>query len=609
MVNQPLINRVGPIDFPRSSFGLVTVGLLSAAWVLTLLVGCGSQSPEPPPAVQQTAAAVAAGPFFEEITASTGVNFQHWCGDGGQYFFPEIMGSGIALLDYDRDDDLDIFVVQGMPPVAVPNRTPPDSPPSPTSRLYQQVSSGHFEDVTDAEGLNDPDPYGMGVAVGDVNNDGWLDIYVSKFGKDRLWLNREGKFQDVTAAAGIENPRWGASCCFVDYDRDGWLDLYVVNYVDYFPSQHCVEPSGSEDYCHPARFQDSPARLFRNVTGEDQSDAKFKEPRFKDASFETGINGKVGPGLGVLAADFTGDGWIDLYAANDAKGNFLWVNQAGKKFQDEAIGAGAAYDAAGKPQSSMGVTSGDVDGDGRRDLFMTHLDGEYSTLYLQVSPGNFEDQTAAAGLATPTIPTTGFGTALLDIDLDGDLDLVIGNGRVRRRDGAVPGKGAEFWKSYTERNQVFLNDGTGVFADVAAGKDGFLAEGRVTRGLAVGDLDNDGDLDVVTSEVNGPARIFMNTGKRRGSWLSVRAIDPRHGERDAYGAVITVTAGDKRWQRDINPGSSYLSSGDPRAHFGIGSADKVVKIAVQWPDGMQENFPGSAANARLILRRGEGETP
>ncbi len=572
-----------------------------------LLAGCGSPKTVPPVKTKQ--AAVEAGPFFEEITASSGVDFQHWCGDGGKYFFPEVMGSGIALLDYDRDDDLDIFVVQGMPPSAVPTRTPPGFTPSRSSRLYQQVSSGHFEDVTDAAQLNDLEPYGMGVAVGDVNNDGWPDLYVSKFGKDRLWLNQQGKFQDVTEASGIRNPRWGTSCCFVDYDRDGWLDLYVVNYVDYFPAQRCVQANGTEDYCHPGQFGDSPARLFRNVTGEDKGDATSKEPRFEDVSLATGIDGKVGPGLGVLAADFTGDGWVDLYAANDAKANFLWVSKDGKTFQDEAIAAGAAYDAAGKPQSSMGVTSGDVDGDGRRDLFMTHLDGEYSTLYLQVARGVFEDRTAAAGLATPTYPTTGFGTALLDLDFDGDLDLIIGNGRVRRQDGAAPVQGDDFWQSYGERNQVFLNDGTGVFADVAAGTDGFLAAARVSRGLAVGDLDNDGDLDVVTSEVNGPARIFMNTAKWQGNWLSVRAIDPRYGERDAYGAVITVVAGDKRWQRDINPGTSYLSSSDPRAHFGIGTAQKVDKVEVHWPDGITERFRGNAAAGRVVLRRGDGEKP
>ena len=598
MLNQRLTNRDGQADFPRLRVGLV---------LALLLAGCGGQSPVAPTA--KKSAAIEAGPFFEEITARSGVNFQHWCGDGGKYFFPEVMGSGIALLDYDRDGDLDIFVVQGMPPAAAKDRMPAGPAPSPTSRLYQQVSAGHFEDVTGDVGLEDHEPYGMGVAVGDVNNDGWPDIYVSKYGPDRLWLNREGKFQDVTVAAGIENPRWGTSCCFVDYDRDGWLDLFVVNYVDYYPSQHCIGANGTEDYCHPTMFKDSPAKLFRNVTGEVAGDEKSKKPRFKDVSFETGIDGKVGPGLGVLAADFTGDGWIDLDAANDAKANFLWVNKQGKSFQDEAIAAGAAYDAAGKPQSSMGVTTGDVDGDGRRDLFMTHLDGEYSTLYLQQSPGNFDDKTAAAGLATPTVPTTGFGTAFFDIDLDGDLDLVIGNGRVRRHDGAAPGKGADFWKGYTERNQIFLNDGSGVFSEVAAGTDGFLAEARVTRGLAVGDLDDDGDLDVATSEVNGPARIFLNTGKWQGSWLSVRAIDPRYGERDAYGAVITVTVGDKRWQRDINPGSSYLSSSDPRAHFGIGKADKVDKIEVLWQDGMKETFPGSVAAAHLILRRGEGVKP
>ena len=548
---------------------------------------------------------VESAPLFQEITQSAGLSFRHWCGDSGKYFFPELMGSGVALFDYDRDGDLDIFNVQGMPPSATPVKPLSGSGFSATSRLFAQTSKGHFEDVTALAGLEDHAAYGMGVAVGDINNDGWPDLYVSKYGSDRLFLNREGRFEDITEAAGIDNPRWGTSACFLDYDRDGWLDLYVANYVDYYPSQRYIPPTGVEDYISP-NLDPVPAKLFRNLTGE----MADKQPRFRDVSFETGIDAKPGPGLGVVPADFSGDGWIDLYVANDAKANFLWVNRGGKSFVDEAVQAGAAYDAAGAPQSSMGVTTGDVDGDGRRDLFMTHIDGEYSTLYLQLAPGIFEDRTTGAGLAAATILNTGFGTAFVDLDLDGDLDLLIGNGRARRRDAATAATSLEtFWEPYAERNQIFLNDGDGVFAEVAAAEDGFLAQPHVTRGLAVGDLDEDGDLDVVTTEVNGPARIFLNTAQRQGSWLMVRAVDPRHGGRDAYGATVTVAAGKKRWSRDINPAFSYLSSSDPRAHFGLGSQSKFDRIEVVWPDGARETFPGGTADAFLTLRRGEGVHP
>ncbi|MBC7854083.1 MAG: CRTAC1 family protein [Pirellulaceae bacterium] len=545
-------------------------------------------------------------PFFQEITKPAGLTFRHWCGDSGKYFFPEIMGSGIALFDYDQDGDLDIFLVQGMPLAATTVKPIAGGGFSATSRLFAQTSKGHFEDVTAAVGLEDHAAYGMGAAVGDVNNDGWPDLFVSKYGSNRLFLNREGKFEEFTEASGIDNPGWGASACFVDFDRDGWLDLYVVNYVDYYPSHRFIPANGRDDYTGPHSFQPVSAKLFRNLTGEGSG----KQPRFRDKSLEMGIDAQPGPGLGVLPADLSGDGWVDLYAANDGKANFLWVNRGGQRFVDEAIQVGAAYNAAGAPQASMGVAAGDVDGDGRQDLFMTHIDGEYSTLYLQVAPGIFEDRTASAGLVAPTIHTTGFGTALVDLDLDGDLDLVKGNGHVRLPPAAVPATSLEsFWEPYAQRNQILLNDGDGIFVTVAAAADGFLAQSRVTRGLAVGDLDNDGDLDVVTSEVNGPARIFLNVAPRKGSWLIVRAIDPRHGGRDAYGATVTVTAGKLRLSRDINPAFSYLSSNDPRAHFGLGMSAKFDRIDVSWPDGAKETFQGGNANAFLTLRRGEGALP
>ena len=242
---------------------------------------------------------VESAPLFQETTQSAGLSFRHWCGDSGKYFFPELMGSGVALFDYDRDGDLDIFMVQGMPPSATPVKPRAGSLFSPTSRLFAQTSKGHFEDVTAAAGLEDHAAYGMGVAVGDINNDGWPDLYVSKYGSDRLFLNRAGKFEDITEAAGIDNPRWGASACLVDFDRDGWLDLYVVNYVDYYPSHRFIPANGRDDYTGPHSFQSVSAKLFRNLTGEGSG----KQPRFRDVSFETGIDAKPGPGLGVLPAE------------------------------------------------------------------------------------------------------------------------------------------------------------------------------------------------------------------------------------------------------------------------------------------------------------------
>ena len=595
---------------------MAALAAAGAAWPL----GCSK-----PTGGNQAKSAAPSPTYFKEITSSSGIDFQHWCGDGGKYFFPEVMGSGIALFDYDGDGDLDLYVVQGMPAkptMAEEGDRVSSSKRSKTSRLYRREKDGRFTDVTTEAGLLDGEwhgePYGMGVAVGDVNNDGWPDLYETKFGRDRLYLNRQGRFEDVTEQAGIDNPRWGTSACFVDYDRDGWLDLFVANYVDYFPSQDCIDPSGRQDYCHPTLFADAPAKLFRNVTGEagtqsnePGANSPASPPRFRDVSLEMGIDDSPGPGLGVVPGDFNADGWPDLYVANDAKRNFLWMNQQGKTFLDEAIPAGAAYDQAGKPQSSMGVASGDVDRNGHSDLFMTHLDGEYSTLYLQIEGGIYEDRTVAVGLAQATIPYTGFGTALVDVDVDGDLDLLIANGRVRRRDSDrdSPAEPAAFWQRYAEHNQIFLGAGDGTFAEVSPSKQPFCAEARVFRGLAVGDLDADGDLDVVTSEVNGPARIFRNVAPRQGNWLLIKAVDPKLGGRDAYGAQVTVVAGGQRWSREINPAFSYLSSSDPRAHFGLGKRASIDQVQIRWPDGTEERFPGGAVNRSLTVRRGEGASP
>ena len=422
-----------------------------------------------------------------------------------------------------------------------------------------------------------------------------------------LYLGRE-LLVPLTVAAGISNPRWGTSAGFFDFDRDGWLDLFVTNYVDYFPSRHCIQPSGAQDYCHPRVFDDAPSRLFRNITGD--SPTADKAVRFQDVSLESGIDAKPGPGLGVLFEDVNSDGWPDILVANDSKANFLWINQKDGTFIDEAIAAGAAYDRAGRPQANMGIARGDVDGNGHADFLITHLDGEYDTLYLQLAAGIFEDRSIDAGL-TPTIPPTGFGTALADLDLDGDLDLLTVNGRVRRPDAERrphidPGA---FWQVYAEPSEMFVNQGRGKFVPANSATEPFSQVAHVSRGLALGDLDNDGDLDVVTSEVNGPVRIFRNVAPREGNWLGVRAVLPELGGRDAYDAVVTVRHDGVSQMRTVSPASSYLSSSDPHVHFGLGASKRYDQLMVRWPGGNEERFPGGEANREVLLKRGEGIRP
>ena len=324
----------------------------------------------------------------------------------------------------------------------------------------------------------------MGAAIGDVNNDGHPDIYVSTFGPDRLFLNAgDGQFCDVTEVAGIENLHWGASACFVDYDRDGWLDLFVVNYLDYADRACTRVGGGGRDYCGPQLFPGTAARLFRNVTNEETPrdgslDANQQVPRtvrFRDVTLESGIAHQRNPGLGVAAADFNNDGWPDLYAANDQTANSLWINQRNGTFVEEAIERGCAYDIQGNPQASMGVALGDPDHDGDLDLFVTHLDGERNTLYLQQADGSFDDATIRAGLGTVCLPFTGFGTTFGDFDLDGDEDIVIANGRVKRPDGFRLSANGDFWEPYRQQGQILLNDGTARFREVTGGRDGFTS--------------------------------------------------------------------------------------------------------------------------------------
>jgi hypothetical protein len=567
----------------RLSF-LIYVGLLNALMCL----GCRRGVPD-----QEDLPVVDDPVWFRDDTDKVGLAFHHEAGTVGRYFMPQIMGSGAALLDFDNDGRFDLYFIQNGGPSSEAR-----------NRLFRQTKDGRFEEVRES-GLEIAG-YGMGAAVGDVDNDGWVDVYVSQYGGGRLFLNGgKGKFEDVTRTAGVEQPCWGTSCAFVDYDRDGWLDLIVVNYVDYDASRQCGPASGKVDYCHPSAFPGSDARLFRNLG----RDGKGRWLGFQDVTAAAGLARRA-PGLGVVCADFNGDGWPDILTANDAAANLQWINRRDGTFADEAMMRGVAFDGLGNAQSNMGVTVGDVDGDGRLDLFITHLTAETHTLWRQTAAGLFQDGTAAAGLAMPHWRGTGFGTIFADFDLDGALDIAVVNGRVSRGPAAKGNGLTPYWARYAERNQLFRNDGRGVFRDIGRGNEAFCGAFAVTRGLVWGDFDDDGGIDLVTTAVAGPARYYRNVAPRRGHWLTVRARDPAR-KRDAYGAVVRFTAGGRQRVGLINPGQSYLCSGDPRAHFGLGEIDRVEEIRVDWPDGpvnaATEIFPCGKVDRVLVVERGKGQ--
>jgi hypothetical protein len=559
--------------------------VLGAAVAAGLLWAAAAWHAGGPPAPAGNAAE---GPaWFADATEQLGLDFVHDAGPTGNYFLPQIMGSGAALFDYDGDGRLDILLLQG---------AGPDS--ASRNRLYHQEPDGRFRDASAGSGL-DFAGFCTGVAVGDVNNDGRPDVLITLYGGIRLFLNRgKGHFEDVTRSAGLQTSHWATSAAFFDYDRDGWLDLVVAHYVDYDASRLCHYYQGGRDYCHPKFFPGCATRLFRNRS-------RGGLVRFEDVTDHSGLGSRPGPGLGVLCADFDGDGWPDVLVANDGAPNHLWVNQHDGTFKEEALQRGLGCDGLGRTPANMGIAAGDVDGDGLFDVFITHLTEETHTLWLQGPRGLFRDGTATAGVAPPHARGTGFGTVLADFNHDGTLDIAVANGRVARHRLVAGGGGGSFWDDYTENNQLLANDGQGHFRDVSGSNPALCRVPGVWRGLAVGDVNGDGAPDLLVTAVGGRARLFLNVAPDRGHWLIVRALDPAL-HRDAYGAEVVVEAAGRRQLRWVNPGSSYQCSNDPRAHFGLGPAQRYDRIEVRWPDGSAEAFPGGPADRVVTLDRGTG---
>jgi enediyne biosynthesis protein E4 len=537
-------------------------------------------------------------PWFQDVTAQMGLNFVHETGRTGKYFLPQLFGSGAALFDLDNDGRLDMYLLQnGGPDSGVVNR------------LFRQGTDGRFIDVSKGSGL-DIAGYNMGVAIGDVNNDGRLDVLVTQYGGIRLFLNQgNGTFKDVSSESKLASRLWGTSAAFLDYDRDGWLDLVVVNYLNYDPSRWCAGPDGRQDFCGPSAFLGTVAKLFRNLGGAKQIGAN--SAGFQDVTVEAGLALTPGPGLGVFCGDFSGDHWPDIVVANDGKPNHLWINQRDGTFKEEAVARGIAYNAMGAAEANMGIGIGDIDGDGLFDVLVTHLIDETLTLWQQRPQGLFQDRTALAGLTRQAWRGTGFGVVLADFDQDGALDAAVVDGGVKRLQVtlAQPGSNSpptSFWSAYEQRSQLFANDGKGRFRDISLANPPFSGENQVGRGLACGDIDGDGAVDLVVTSIAGPARVFRNVAPARGHWLVVRAVDPVL-RRDAYGAEITVRAAGRRWVRHLNPGSSYLCSNDPRIHFGLGPVDRVDALEVVWPDGSEELFAETAVDRMVVVSRGKGK--
>jgi enediyne biosynthesis protein E4 len=535
--------------------------------------------------------------IFREITSEVGLRFRHFNGATGEHYMPEIMGAGVALLDYDNDGDLDVYLVQGT--VLEPNkklRFPPPPGWKPGNRLFRNQLSEtgrlHFTDVTEQAGVGHVG-YGMGVAVGDYNNDGHQDLYVTNFGQNVLYRNNgDGTFTDVTREAGVDDSHWSTSAAWLDYDGDGYLDLFVCNYVDFTlaGNKRCHAPTGEPDYCTPKMYQPVPSRLFRNLGNG----------KFLDVTESSGIASSFGPGLGVVCADFNGDGRPDIYVANDTAANRLWVNQGDGTFKDVALEAGVAYSLDGLPRAGMGVTAEDSESRGRIDIFVTNLTGEGASLFRNNGNLEFDDITPQSGLAEATHGLTGFGTKWFDYDNDGRLDLFIANGAVTLVEAL---RGHPY--PYAQTNLLFHNEG-GSYRDVSKTAGPAFQVAEVSRGAAFGDIDNDGALDIVVSTNNGPVRLLQNQIGSRQHWLQLRLEDEKRNRFGIGARVAVLRPGEKPLWCRVHTDSSYLSASDVRVHFGLGQKADVQGVLVRWPDGIEEKWNNLPSDRVVTLRRGSG---
>lgn len=501
------------------------------------------------------------------------------------------MSAGAALFDFDNDGRLDILLLQGGPPGSQKG-----------GQLFRQEVDGKFADVTRASGL-DVAGYGMGAATGDINNDGLPDVLLCGYTGVRLFLNTgRGRFRDVTQEAHLSDPGWAVSAAFFDYDRDGRLDLVVANYVEAV-HKSCPDAAGKSDYCSPLSYNGTPSRLYHN-TGD------IAHVRFSDVSDSSGIGRVVGSGLGVTTLDFNDDGWQDIFISNDARSNSLWLNQHDGTFKDHALQSGIAVNNSGMPQANMGIALGDLNGHSTPSIYVTHLGEEGNTLWAPLGGGLFQDATGGAGLLATSMRGTGFGTVMADFNNDTFPDLALVNGRIQRaRDkGAITDAGlGSHWNPYAETNQLFQGKAGGKFQEISLTNAPFCNLPNVGRGLACGDVWNDGGIALLTNSIAASARLYRNKASTSDHWIGVRALDPRLGGRDAYGARLTLYAAGHHWNGWVNPAYSMGCSNDPRVHFGLGSTTTIEKLEVLWPDGKKEKFTSLNLDRINTIQRGQGD--
>ena len=526
-------------------------------------------------------------PFrLKDVSKAAGIDFKHNSGAYGGKLLPETLGSGCAFLDYDGDGYQDILLVNSMD-------WPGHKRSRSTLKLYRNNRNGSFADVTKAAGL-DVELYGMGVAIGDYDNDGFPDVLITCVGQNRLFQNTgKGTFVDVTRASGLFGRQaFSTSAVWFDYDRDGLLDLFVCNYVNWSPEHDvfCSLDGKNKSYCTPEAYRGETCWLFHNRGNG----------TFEDVTAASGIFDTSSKSLGVAMIDFDQDGWPDLFVANDTQPNKLYRNLRNGKFKDAALEAGLAFSNEGKARAGMGVDVGDFENSGRPGIAITNFDNEMVGLYRSPATGQFDDVSLAAGVGAPSKTTLGFGCGFADLDLDGRLDLVVANGHIDDTVRNIRGN-----VGYAQPPHLFLNLGKGKFQDAAATNGGDFALPRVGRGLAFGDFDRDGDVDILLTTNNGPAYLFRNDVQSLNKSLRIYMTGTK-SNRDAIGAVVRIFHAGVSQMRVLRSGSSYLSQSERALTFGVGKADQVDRITVEWPSGATQEFTKIATQSAYQITENKG---
>ena len=579
-----------PLQSRRPSLALILA--MFVVGVSESVLGQGTDDPATPTVESRESSRESEMPWLVDVSDAVGLDFVHHHGGTGERYLPETMGSGGCILDADGDGLLDLYLVQSGP---LPGVAGGRGEQASANRLLLQRRDAKGSVRFESSGAAADPGYGQGALCADFDGDGDTDLYVTNVGPNTLWLNDgSGGLREVATEVGVDDPAWGTSAVAFDAEGDGDLDLYVVNYLEFTLASHrdCRHgASGISIYCHPDVYPPADDVFYRN-----QGPGPDGLPRFETVSLAELVDGP-GKGLGAVAFDADGDGRTDLYVTNDSTPNFLFRNLGEGRFEEVGLFEGVAYNEEGKTEAGMGVDAGDVDGDGRLDLVVTNLSLETNALYLG-GPEGFVDARRQAGLHAPSYAVLGFGTDLLDLDNDGALDLLVTNGDVLDNVELINDA-----LRHAQPGQIFRGDGAGRFSELAAKQVGDFATPRVGRGLAILDFDDDGRLDVLVSYNDDRARLFQNQTAASNHWIGFDLEGPGANTR-AIGTRVTLEAGDRRWVDEVKAGSSYLTSSDPRLHFGLGTVETIDRVTLRWPNGQVDTWTDLAVDRyhRLVPR-------